>query len=275
MHLASLSSVSLPTDVWFPCTEKVKPQYSVQYATGYFHNFKDNAYETSIEVYYKDMKNLVEYKEGAQPSEDIRNNADNNFVFGTGNSYGVELFVKKAKGEFNGWIGYTLAWTNRTFPDLNSGDRFSPKYDRRHDVSIVLTYGPNMKWTFGLIWIYATGDALTLQTERYAINAGTPIDINTGTVSNNLYLLGGYGKRNDFRQKAYHRLDLSATLHVKKHKNWESDWNFSVYNAYCRLNPYFIYFAQEGNTQNGTLSIQAKQVSLFPIIPAVTYNFKF
>ncbi len=275
LHLASLSSVSLPTDVWFPCTEKVKPQYSVQYATGYFHNFKDNAYETSIEVYYKDMKNLVEYKEGAQPSEDIRNNADNNFVFGTGNSYGVELFVKKAKGEFNGWIGYTLAWTNRTFPDLNSGDRFSPKYDRRHDVSIVLTYGPNMKWTFGLIWIYATGDALTLQTERYAINAGTPIDINTGTVSNNLYLLGGYGKRNDFRQKAYHRLDLSATLHVKKHKNWESDWNFSVYNAYCRLNPYFIYFAQEGNTQNGTLSIQAKQVSLFPIIPAVTYNFKF
>ena len=275
LHLASLSSVSLPTDVWFPCTEKVKPQYSVQYATGYFHNFKDNMYETSVEVYYKDMKNLIEYKDGASPDEDIKNNADNNFVFGKGWSYGIELFLKKATGKFNGWVGYTLAWTNRKFPDLNNGETFSPKYDRRHDVSVVLSYDHNKKWTFGLIWVYATGDALTMQTERYGMSASPPIDFNTNSIGNNLYVLGGYGKRNDFRQKAYHRLDLSATLHVQKHKNWESNWNFSVYNAYWRLNPYFIYFAQDGNTQDGTLSIKAKQVSLFPIIPAVTYNFKF
>ena len=279
LHLASLSSVSLPTDVWFPCTEKVKPQYSVQYATGYFYNFSNNVYESSVEVYYKDMKNLIEYKDGAQPDEDIKNNADNNFVFGKGYSYGAEFFLKKSTGKINGWIGYTLAWTKRKFVDINNGEAFSPKYDRRHDFSFVLTYERNKKWTFGLIWVYATGDALTMQTERYAINAGPPVDINTnsGNISsiNNLYLLAGYGKRNDFRQKAYHRLDLSATLHVQKHKHWQSEWNFSIYNVYSRMNPYFIYFAQKGNTAEGNLQIQAKQVSLFPIIPAVTYNFKF
>lgn len=135
----------------------------------------------------------------------------------------------------------------------------------------------NKKWTFGLIWIYATGDALTLQTERYAISNAPPFsfDGNNVNFSNNFLLLGGYGKRNEYRQKAYHRLDLSATLHVRKRKNWESDWNFSVFNAYSRMNPYFIYFNQKGNTQENSIEIQAKQVSLFPIIPAVTYNFKF
>ncbi len=277
VHLASLSSVSLPTDVWIPSSDIVKPQYSVQYATGYFHNFRNNTYETSVEVYYKDMKNLIEYKEGAQPDDDIKNNTDNNFVFGKGWSYGAEFFIKKSTGKFNGWIGYTLAYTKRKFDEINGGKTFSAKYDRRHDVSVVLSYNRNARWTFGLVWIYATGDALTLQTERYIVNAGPPVDFVNGQLisGNNLYILGGYGQRNDFRQKAYHRLDLSATLHGKKHKKWQNEWNFSVFNAYSRQNPYFIYFAQEGNTQDGNLEIQAKQVSLFPIIPSVTYNFKF
>jgi hypothetical protein len=277
IHLASLSSVSLPTDVWVPSTDVVKPQYSVQYATGYFRNFKDHTYETSVELYYKDMRNLIEYKEGAQPDDDIKNNTDNNFTFGKGWSYGAEFFVKKATGKVNGWIGYTLAYTKRKFADINGGESFSAKYDRRHDVSVVLSYDRNSRWTFGLVWIYATGDALTMQTERYTVNAAPPVDYINGQLitGNNIYILGGYGKRNDFRQKAYHRLDLSATLHGKKHRKWQNDWNFSVYNAYSRQNPYFIYFAQEGNTQEGNLRIQAKQVSLFPVIPAITYNFKF
>ncbi len=277
IHLASFASVSLPTDVWVPSSDIVKPQYSLQYAAGYFHNFKNNEYETSVEVYYKDMKNLIEYKEGAQPDDDVKNNTDNNFVFGKGWSYGAEFFVKKATGKFNGWIGYTLSYTKRKFEDINNGEAFSAKYDRRHDVSIVLSYNRNSKWTFGLVWIYATGDALTMQTERYGISAAPPVDVLNGQLitGNNIYILGGFGKRNDFRQKAYHRLDLSATLHGKKHKKWQNEWNFSVFNAYSRMNPYFIYFAQEGNTQEGNLSIQAKQVSLFPVIPAVTYNFKF
>ena len=223
------------------------------------------------------MKNQIEYREGAQPDMDIKNNADNNFVFGKGWSYGVELFLKKSAGKFTGWIGYTLAYTQRKFPDLNKGRQFSPKYDRRHDVSIVLTYNRNKKWTFGLVWIYATGDALTLPTERYAIAAGPPVDFNnpTNPFFNNFYLLSGFDKRNQFRQKVYHRLDLSATRTGKKHKHWESEWNFSVFNVYSHMNPYFIYFNVDGNTTDGTLKVQAKQVSLFPIIPSVTYNFKF
>ena len=275
IHLASISSASLPTDVWVPSSDKVKPQFGTQYAVGYFRNFKDNEFETSIETYYKTMKNQIEYREGASPDMDLKNNTDNNFVFGKGWSYGVELFLKKSTGKFTGWVGYTLAYTNRKFPDLNRGKTFPAKYDRRHDVSVVLTYERNKKWVFGLVWIYATGDALSLQNERYAISSGPPINLSEGTFSNNFYLLGGYGNRNDYRQKAYHRLDLSATYHAKKRKHFQGEWNFSIFNVYSRMNPYFIYFNTEGNTQDGTIQIKAKQVSLFPIIPSITYNFKF
>lgn len=275
VHLASLSSVTLPTDVWVPSSSRVKPQFGVQYALGYFRNFKNNVYETSVEVYYKDMKNQIEYREGASPDEDVKNNTDNNFVFGKGWSYGAEFFLKKAQGRFNGWIGYTLAYTDRKFPDINSGKTFPAKYDRRHDVSVVATYNLNKKWTFGLTWVYATGNSLTLPLSRYFMFG--PLDLsqlaNTQIAQGQIYDI--YGPRNSFRQVAYHRLDLSATLNVQKKKKWESSWNFSVFNAYSRMNPYFIYFDNSIDPLTGNFKIQAKQVSLFPIIPSVTYNFKF
>jgi TonB dependent receptor/CarboxypepD_reg-like domain/TonB-dependent Receptor Plug Domain len=278
IHIASFGSVSLPTDVWVPSTDKVKPQYAVQYALGYFRNFEDNMYETSVEVYYKDMKNQIEYEEGATPDGDVRNNPDNNFVFGKGWSYGAEFFMKKAKGKLNGWIGYTLSFTNRQFPEVNLGRTYPAKYDRRHDVSLVMTYEYSKKWTFGMTWVYATGDALTLPNERFFMSAGPPVSIDQGgniDVNNNFYILSGFDKRNDFRQKAYHRLDLSATLRSQKQRKIKGEWVFSVYNMYGRQNPYFIYFDVEGNSQDGTQKVQAKQVSLFSIIPSVTYNFKF
>lgn len=276
IHLASLSSVSLPTDVWVPSSTLVKPQIGWQYAAGYFRNFKNNLYETSIEVYYKDMKNQVEYREGAQPDEDIKNNQDNNFVFGKGWSYGAEFFVKKTSGRWNGWIGYTLSFTKRNFVDLNNGKTFSAKYDRRHDVSVVVTYELNEKWTFGATWVYATGNALTLPESRLFLNG--PVDLaalfaNQGTSGGQIYY--EYGERNSFRQAPYHRLDISATLKVKKNKRFESSWNFSVFNVYNRYNPYFIYFDDFIDEETGEFKLQAKQVSLFPIIPSVTYNFKF
>jgi hypothetical protein len=125
--------------------------------------------------------------------------------------------------------------------------------------------------------VYATGDALTLPEERYFVSSSPPVETGAGGTSlvNNFNLLSGYGKRNDYRQRAYHRLDLSATLRVQKKRNWSSEWVFSIYNTYGRMNPYFIYFNVEGNTSDGSLEVQAKQVSLFSIIPAVTYNFKF
>jgi hypothetical protein len=280
IHIASFGSVSLPTDVWVPSTDKIQPQFAVQYALGYFRNFSDNMYETSVEVYYKEMENQIDYEEGATPDQDVRNNPDNNFVFGRGWSYGAEFFIKKSRGKLNGWLGYTLSYTNRNFPDLNLGRTFPAKYDRRHDVSLVMVYDHSKKWTFGLTWVYATGDALTLPAERYFMSAGPPVNVQPNGelgLSNNFYILSGYDQRNGFRQKAYHRLDLSATLRPtrSRDKKFKGEWVFSVYNLYGRQNPYFIYFDVEGNSQEGNQRVQAKQVSLFSIIPSVTYNFKF
>jgi hypothetical protein len=205
------------------------------------------------------MKNQVEYREGAQPDDDVLDNIDNNFVFGKGWSYGAEFFLKKRYGDFNGWIGYTLAWTKRQFDDINLGEVFYAKFDRRNDVSVALTYNYK-KWTFGLVFIYATGNAITLPNSWYIID-------NTITYE--------YAARNSIRMIPYHRLDLSATYHFKKREKFSSELNISVYNVYSRLNPYFLYINTEGDPYNGSLTIKAKQVSLFPILPSVTYNFKF
>ncbi|HXC03468.1 MAG TPA: TonB-dependent receptor, partial [Bacteroidia bacterium] len=260
IHLASLSSVSLPTDVWVPCSDVVKPQISDQIAMGYFQNFHENMFETSVEVYYKKMQHQVEYKEGALPTDDTKDNADNNFVFGSGQSYGAEFFFKKSHGKLTGWVGYTLSWTTRDFPDLNNGQWFYAKYDRRHDVSIVSTYTLSPRWTFSAVWVYGTGNAVTLPVARYFID---------GTV------VSEYSARNALRMAPYHRLDISATWTLKKTKRLEHSLNFSVFNVYNRMNPYFIYFDSSGSLQQGNLTIQAKQVSLFPILPSVTYNFKW
>ena len=260
IHLASLSSISLPTDLWVPSTDLVRPQFGTQYALGYFRNFRSNMYETSVEVYYKTMENQIEYKEGFLPENTVNDNVDNNFVFGSGRSYGAEFFVKKAKGKFSGWIGYTLAWTERTFEDLNNGEKFYAKFDRRHDASIVLSYEISSRWTLGGTWVYATGNLNTFPQRLYLLSNGD--------------VLEDYGgQRNNYRLPAYHRLDISATLKSKPNKKFESSWNFSIFNLYNRYNPYIIYFdtAYQGNT----ITIAAKQISLFPILPSITWNFKF
>lgn len=260
IHLVSTSSLSLPTDVWVPSSSLVKPQFGTQYSLGYFQNLLNNEYETSVEVYYKDLQNQIEYKEGALPENTINDNVDNNFTFGKGWSYGAEFFLKKRQGNFNGWIGYTIALTERQFDDLNEGKVFYAKYDRRHDVSVVLSYKLNNRWTFGATWIYATGNTMTLPVSRFLING---------------QIAAEYSERNGYRMEPYHRLDISATLYVKKKKKFESSWNFSIFNLYNHLNPFFIYFDDTSDYENGKLSVQAKQVSLFPILPSVTYNFKF
>jgi hypothetical protein len=259
IHLVSNAGSTLPTDLWVPSTYIVKPQKSWQYAAGLFKNFRDNMYETSLEFYYKTMKNQVEYAEGYTPS---LSDPEDEFVFGKGWSYGSEIFVNKTKGKFSGWLGYSLSWTWRKFKDLNGGEKYPAKFDRRHDLSVVGSYELNNKWKFGAVLVYGTGNAITLPERFYIING---------------VLTQEYSKINQYRMKAYHRIDLSATLTPVKKKNrkLESFWVFSIYNAYSRLNPYFIYFDQEGSPYNGTLTIQAKQVSLFPVLPAVTWNFRF
>jgi CarboxypepD_reg-like domain/TonB dependent receptor/TonB-dependent Receptor Plug Domain len=259
IHLVSNSGTTLPTDIWVPSTYKVKPQISFLYAAGLFKNFKENMYETSIEMYYKSMDNQIEYREGY--TNNSLKDIEDDFIFGKGWSYGTELFVNKTKGRFTGWIGYTLSWTNRKFPQLNQGNVYPAKYDRRNDMSIVAMYTLNKKWKFSAAFVYGTGSATTLPERFYFIN---------GVISQE------YSKVNQYRLPSYHRIDLSATLTPKKneHRKLKTEWVFSVYNAYSRQNPYFTYFDQSGNPFDGSFQIQAKQVSIFPIIPSVTWNFK-
>ncbi|MBS1935402.1 MAG: TonB-dependent receptor, partial [Bacteroidetes bacterium] len=258
IHLVSNSGTTLPTDLWVPSTYIVKPQISWQYSAGIFKNFKDNTYETSVELYYKQMQNQIEYKAGYTPS---LKDPEQDFVFGKGWSYGAEFYVNKSKGRLTGWIGYTLSWTWRKFPLLNNGDAYPAKYDRRHDLSIVASYELNKHWKLSAIFVYASGNATTLPTQFYIING---------------VLTQEYSKINQYRLPSYHRLDFSATYTptYKPNKKIHGSWVFSIYNVYSRLNPYFIYFNQTGSPYNGTLKVEARQVSLFPIIPSVTWNFK-
>jgi hypothetical protein len=258
IHLVSNSGNTLPTDIWVPSTYKVKPQESNLFALGYFKNLKNNVYETSVELYYKKMNNQIEYREGyTQTVDDI----EKDFVFGKGWSYGSEFFINKVQGKLTGWIGYTLSYTWRQFNQLNGGNKFPSKFDRRHDLSVVTTYELNKKWKLSGVFVYGTGNATTIPTSFYFIGTN---------------LVQESSSLNGYRLKPYHRLDFSATYtpKPKKGRKLKSTWNFGVYNAYSRLNPFFIYFDQTGSVAQGDLKVQAKQVSLFPIIPSVTWNFK-
>lgn len=260
-HLVSNAGTTLPTDLWVPSTFRVKPQKSWLYAAGVFKNFKDNMFETSVELYYKNMENQIEYEEGYTPNT-LKDNEES-FTFGKGWSYGAEFFVNKTKGRLTGWIGYTLSWTWRKFPELNDGNQYPAKYDRRNDMSIVAMYQLNKRWKLSGSFVYGSGNASSLPVRFYFVNG---------------VLTQQYSRINEYRLPAYHRLDFSAVYSPKKNetrRKWQTEWVFSVYNLYSRQNPYFIYFDQEGSLNDNNLSIQAKQVSIFPIIPAVTFNFKF
>lgn len=260
IHLVSNSGSTLPTDIWVPSTYKVKPQISWLYATGLFKNFSNNMFETSVEIYYKSMQNQIEYQEGYTPN--TLQDTENFFTFGKGWSYGSEFFINKTKGKLTGWIGYTLSWTYRKFPNLNFGEKYFAKYDRRNDLSVVALYELNNRWRLSATFVYGSGNAATLPQRFYLVNG---------------VLTQEYSRINEYRLPAYHRLDLGAIYSPKKNetRKLKSEWVFSIYNAYNRKNPYFIYFDPVGSAYNGNLKIQAKQVSLFPIIPAVTWNFKF
>jgi hypothetical protein len=275
VHLASFSSVALPTDVWIPSGANVRPQIGTQYAAGYFRDLKDHLFETSVEVYYKDMDNLIEYAEGAQPQQNGNANYDAQLVFGSGYSYGAEFFLKKQRGRLNGWAGYTWSRTMRQFDEINEGREFPSRWDRRHDVSLVLSYDLNERWNFAGTFVYATGQAVTVPVNRYFLEGR---------------LVSEYTERNGYRMVPYHRLDLAATLKNRRSKmakdpvtgeeaqverRWNSSWTFGVYNVYNRYNPFFIYFSGSGDPGNNSFQVVAKQVSLFTILPSVTWNFSF
>jgi outer membrane receptor for ferrienterochelin and colicin len=259
IHLASVGTVSLPTDVWLPSTQFIKPQQVLQFTSGYFRNFANHVFETSVELYYKKLNRQIDFLNGVIDNMD-NTRIENNIVEGTGQAFGLEFFVKKQKGTTTGWISYTLSRTLRQFEGINNGNYFPAKYDRVHDVSLTLNHQLNERWNLSAAFIYATGNAMTLPAGRYLIQ---------GNIANH------YTAVNAFRMPAYHRLDVSANYQLKKSARWESWINFSVYNVYNRANPYYIYFRVKGDVDNYYLSVKPRKISLFPILPSITLNFKF
>lgn len=267
LHLATTSAATFPSDLWVPSSQKIKPGKAQQVALGYFRDLKDGMYEMSAEAYYKTMDNQLEFRPGAQLL--LNQNLEAEMVFGTGTAYGLELFFQKRKGRLTGWIGYTLSRTERTFPDLNNGRTFPYRYDRTHDLSVVANYGLSKKWEVSAVFVFGTGNALTMPTGRYTYNIGYDFN-NVRPIFTNI---DQYEKVNDYRMPAYHRADVAFTYTPKPNstKRFKSSWNFSIYNIYNRANPYFIYLDADEDEQ----TIKGKKVYLFPIVPGITWNFKF
>ena len=255
IHLISNSSAGTPLDTWIPSSSIVKPELADQLALGYFRNFNDNQWETSIEGYYKILQNQIEYKNGADLL--INPLIESQLVFGEGRAYGLEVYAKKKTGRLTGWISYTLSRTERTFEEIDNGKWFPARHDRKHDFSIVGIYQLSPKWSVSGSWVYYTGDAVTFPSGKYFIEGE---------------IVNMYTERNGYRMPNYHRLDIGVNLAGKKHKRYSSNWNFSVYNAYARKNAYSINFIQSDEDPNIT---QAERLSLFSIIPSITWNFKF
>ncbi|TVR78750.1 MAG: TonB-dependent receptor [Chitinophagaceae bacterium] len=258
IHMVSSATTTLPTDLWVPSTKIVKPQNGWQYSVGYFRNFLNDQLETSVEVFYRTMDNQIEFKNSYTPN--LYTDIEDSFVFGEGNAYGIEFFIQQNFGNFFGWIGYSLSYANRTFEDLNEGEPFPAKFDRRHDLSVTGSYQINDRWSVGILFVYGTGQAITVPTGRYFIEGN---------------IVNQYEERNGYRMPAYHRMDLSATYSFPKKRRFESELVFSVYNVYSRRNPFFIFNNIEGNIFQGNVNVSAQQVSLFPILPSVSYNFNF
>lgn len=255
IHLLTNSGIGLPTDLWVPATDSVPPQRAWQPAIGIAYSFKKE-YEVSVEGYYKKMNDIIEYLDGANYLVDGLEGWEEKVESGEGWAYGAEFFVQKKYGQLSGWVGYTLSWSNRRFPNINLGETFPFKYDRRHDFEIACIYKLNDHIEFSGTWVYTSGQPITLPVAKYEGQFGEP--------------LYAYEGRNGYRMMAYHRLDLNVAFHKEK-KHWSRTWNIGAYNAYSRLNPYFIYLEYDYQTNTN----QYVQVSLFPIIPNISYEFKF
>lgn len=267
LHLATTSAATFPSDLWIPSSRLIQPGKADQVAIGYFKAFADGKYEISTEAYFKTMNNQIEFRPGAQLL--LNQNIEGEMIFGKGKAYGIELFFQKKTGKLNGWIGYTLSRSERTFPDMNKGEPFPYRYDRTHDISVVANYQLSSKWSASTVFVYGTGNALTMPTGRFVYNLGYDLRDREPIFTN----INQYDAINDYRMPAYHRLDIafSYTPKPQSKKRYKSSWVFGLYNVYNRENPYFIYLDADEETS----TIKGKKVFLFPVIPGITWNFKF
>ncbi len=272
IQIASNSTAGLPIDRWIPADNYVKPMIGDQVAVGYFRNFKENTFETSVELYYKWIDNIIDFKSGAEIL--LNNNIETEILEGKGWSYGAEFLVKKNIGKTTGWLGYTWSNTERKIPGISDGNAYHARYDKTHDVSLVLSHEVSERLTLSANWVYTTGSAVSFPVGRYMVDRKS---------------IPYYDdrRRNADRMPAYHRLDLSANLEGKNKRNrrWHGSWNFSIYNAYARKNTFSITFEDIVNNDVNYNSEEdgpdltrrpgAIKTYLFSLIPSVTYNFKF
>ena len=255
LHLISNSTASSPTDKWVANTNVIKPEISDQWSVGYYRNLAAGRYELTVETYYKDMQNQIDYRNGA----DIFTNQpiETQLLFGKGRAYGIEWLLKKKAGRFTGWLSYTLSKTQLKIDGINNGGWYNARQDRPHDITLVGMYELNKKWTLSADWVFYTGDAVAFPNGKY-------------TLDGNAYFY--YTNRNGYRMPDYHRLDLGATCQLKKKRKFSSELAFSLYNAYGRKNAYSINFQQSKDNPNVT---QAVETYLFTFVPSISYNFKF
>ena len=281
IHLLSNTGIGLPTDLWVPATDKVLPQRSHQIAGGIAKDFYDKGFSVSLEGYYKALQNIITYKEGASfiQVEDALDSGEpdaidwqNNVTRGNGKSYGMELFVQKKEGKFTGWIGYTLSWTKVKFAEVNFGKEYYPRYDRRHDISVVGIYHISKNTTFSFTWVYGTGNAISLPQSEMVGGTHSPGHSGGSSLVNsflNSSTATDYGGKNSARMVAYHRADIGFQTSKPKRRGVRT-WEFSCYNIYNRANPFFYYI-----DTNSKGVRQLMQISLFRVIPSITYSFKF
>jgi outer membrane receptor for ferrienterochelin and colicin len=265
IHLLTNSTIGLPTDLWLPATEKIKPEKAIQYALGLVYEPVEGT-EISLEGYYKYMRNLIEYQEGASFfsfSDDWQDKIET----GDGRAFGFEFLARKQLGKTSGWIGYTLSWSDRKFMNISFGEWFPYRYDRRHDISFVLNHRITDRIDLGITWIYGTGNAVTLPLEKYISISTYPEPYFYGR------WIETFDHRNSYRMPAYHRLDIG--INFRKATKWgDRVWSFGAYNAYNRKNAFYLQFDQEYSNTGQFPTTVLKQYSLFPIIPSISYSFK-
>jgi hypothetical protein len=303
IHLLSTSTIGLPTDLWIPSTNNIVPQKSQQVALGLAYDLHKPKLSFSLEGYYKKMDNIIAYKEGTgffffdvmnDPEGMIESESsktgklvwESNLTAGQGWAYGMEFLVRKTAGNFTGWIGYTLSWTTQQFNELNFGKKFYARYDRRHDVSVVLMYNIGKRISLSAAWTYATGNAVTIPESVHSAE-----NMN-GTIQNYLFekynvnaynfsygnFVEVYGAKNNQRMQAFHHLDIGIQIKNKekpdRKRKWEGIWEVSIYNVYNHKNAFF-YYVDMVHSRSGDMRYVLKKVCIFPFIPSFSYNFKF
>ena len=271
VHMVSNSYISLPTDAWMPVTKNLKPLVSDQVSAGLYYNWKKQ-YDFSVEGYYKHLNNLLEYK------DDYTNLSsfvswEKKMAVGSGRAYGVEFMARKQAGRITGWLGYTLSWADRKFAEVNNGVRFPSRYDNRHKLNIVLTHKLSSKVELSAAWTYTSGNRTTISLENYK----SVLD----EIDQDYYEDSGldyYEERNNYQLPDYHRLDLGITFYRLKKKGRLGVWNISIYNVYNRINPFMLYKTHRNELMpDGSYKRKPyfKQIGIIPILPSITYTYKF